>query len=156
MALPDPTGFPPGMDAAPEPLSDAMRQQLIEDLDRSRIGFGIASASTGEAFLRSATCGDEVRVQVSVEDGILVALNWQGHGCTVSTASASALCEVATGMPVAEFHRQFERFSDSVWNGVLPDDDLGDAAVFAGIGRLPLRGGCATLAWRAAAEAVAA
>ena len=139
-----------------EPLTEAMRQHLIEDLHRQRAGFGVAASVTGEAFLRTPSCGDEIRVQVSVVENTITALNWQGHGCIVSTAAASALSLEGVGLPVGLFAELAEKYRDSVWNGVLPDDDLGEAAVFVGMGRLPLRGRCATLAWNATAEAIAA
>lgn len=167
--------FAPGDDDS-APLSDLMRQQLIEDLHIARTGFGFADDTgeirfvmpssrpdirdgagevSAEAFVRSPACGDEVRVQLAVQDGLITRFNWQGHGCVVSTASASALAGMAIGLDVVEFAALAVKFSESVWRGIAPDSDLGDAAVFAGIGRIPLRGRCATLSWNATADALA-
>ena len=96
---------------------------------------------------------------------------WTGHGCTVSLASASALAELAAGLPVDEFAALRQRFEAAVLSRDQPagapvpvgpgfadavpvDPVLGDAVAFAGIGRLPLRAGCATLAWRAVTDAL--
>ena len=137
-----------------EPLSDGMRQQLLEDLHRARTGLGLAAVFDGESRLTSPTCGDEVTVRVSVVDGAIAELTWTGHGCTVSQASASALVPLATGLTVEEFASMATRFFATVEPGGTVDPGLGDAEAFVGIGRFPLRARCASLAWRATLQSL--
>lgn len=42
-------------------------------------------------------CGDEVRIDVRVNDGQVSAIAWSGHGCAISQASASILTELVDG-----------------------------------------------------------
>ena len=151
-------------------------EQLILDLHRRRTGFGAVPAGT--PTLRSPVCGDEITLHVSVVEGVIRSVDWTAHGCTVSLASASALAELAPGLPVADFEALRRHFENAVLFRGLPqgapqgepqgepladppsdyplavDPRLGDAVAFTGIGRLPLRAGCATLAWRAATAAL--
>lgn len=120
-----------------------MRQLIIEDLHRSRHGYGLADEFLGEASEISPACGDAVTVRVTA-DGF----TWQGNGCTVSMAAASALG--------ATSRERFDEVIDAYLLSVLPDGSPvdGDLEAFAGIGRFPLRARCATLAWRAAVGAL--
>ena len=121
-----------------------MRQLVIEDLHRARHGYGLSDDFTGEGSEISPACGDTVTVRVG-PDGF----TWQGNGCTVSMAAASAL-----GATTPD---DFLSLVDDYLVSVLPDGEPveGDLEAFAGIGRFPLRARCATLAWRAARAALA-
>lgn len=46
------------------------------------------------------SCGDRLTMEVSVKDGILEAVRFEGSGCAISQASASVLAEYAEGKPV--------------------------------------------------------
>ena len=139
-----------GAASADAPLGDAERSLLIEELERAAVGRGLSGSATATATLKSPSCGDEITVAVTVDDGRLSSLSWTGHGCTVSRASASALVTlVGDGMPVEQFRELAARFTATVQTDGIRDAELGDAEAFVGIGRFPLRGKCATLAWRA-------
>lgn len=47
-------------------------------------------------------CGDKVRLDLLVRDGIVEDLRWTGRGCTISQAATSMLTEALKGKPVAE------------------------------------------------------
>lgn len=136
----------------PEPL----RQALIAEHADARHGFGLAEPFTAESFQRSPTCGDEVTLRVLVDDERVAGVSWQGHGCTVSMASASVLTDVVAGLPVASARALVGRFTALVRPGGSAEEDpeLGDAVAFAGVGRYPLRARCAGLAWFALDDAL--
>ncbi len=94
-------------------------------------------------------CGDRVTVYVSVEDGEIRDVSFEGSGCAISTASASMMTEILRGKSVARARAIFERFHDLVTGrGDRPrDDELGKLAVFAGVRDFPIRVKCATLPW---------
>jgi nitrogen fixation NifU-like protein len=141
-----------------ETLDETERAALIEQLARSRDGFGFdgLDSVTRSAHRRSPTCGDEFTVRVLVVQDIIEQLRWEGHGCVVSTAAAGALAVVVPGLSRPSFLALAARYFESVQADGAPDAAFGDAEVFAGIGRYLLRAGCASIAWRAAVEAVAA
>ena len=141
----------------------SVQELLIVDLDKRRTGF--AEVGPGAITVRSPVCGDEVTVEARLDADRVSSLAWHGKGCTVSMASASALAGLAPGLTREEFASTYESFAALV-HGPPPSDDLerefdelpllGDAVAFAGIGRIPLRAGCASLAWRALERVLAA
>jgi nitrogen fixation protein NifU and related proteins len=136
-------------------LAEADRAELIEQFAAARVGDGLGDAPGAEAHRRSPACGDDVTVRVVLDDTRIADLRWVGHGCVVSTAAASALSATASSLVLDEFRALAERYLVTLDADALPDPELGDLEAFAGIGRYPLRAGCASLAWRAALEAVA-
>lgn len=47
-------------------------------------------------------CGDLVRIDLAIADGVVADARFEGHGCAVSQAAASMLLEEIVGKPVAE------------------------------------------------------
>ena len=93
----------------------------------------LASASHVEA-VRHPTCGDDVYLQLRVDDGHFVAEAWfDGRGCLVSQAAASILCETIEGRRVGDLR------------------DVTADAFLATLGTplTPARRACALLAWQA-------
>lgn len=50
-------------------------------------------------------CGDRIRVDVRVKDGVVADVGFSGHGCSVSQAAASMLCEHIAGRSLDEVKR---------------------------------------------------
>jgi nitrogen fixation NifU-like protein len=133
-------------------LVESDRAALIEELAKSRVGAGLGDVPGREAHRRSPACGDEVTVRIVLDGDVIEALRWDGHGCVVSTAAASALSTAAGGLSLDAFRRLADRYLATLDAEATPDPALGDLEAFAGIGRYPLRAGCASLAWRAALD----
>ena len=47
-------------------------------------------------------CGDVIRMDFKVSDGRIARVAFSGHGCSISQASASMLCEKLEGMALDE------------------------------------------------------
>jgi nitrogen fixation protein NifU and related proteins len=47
-------------------------------------------------------CGDEIRMDLKTQDGRVVEARFQGHGCSISQASASMLTEEIVGKTLEE------------------------------------------------------
>ncbi|MDP9381700.1 MAG: SUF system NifU family Fe-S cluster assembly protein [Chloroflexota bacterium] len=47
-------------------------------------------------------CGDEIRIDLTVRDGVVDDVKFSGRGCAISQASVSMLTEMIEGMPVDE------------------------------------------------------
>jgi nitrogen fixation NifU-like protein len=47
-------------------------------------------------------CGDQLRMDFRIKDGRIEAVRFSGHGCSISQASASMLCERIEGQPLEE------------------------------------------------------
>lgn len=47
-------------------------------------------------------CGDKIRIDMRVKDGRIEEIRFSGHGCSISQAAASMLCEKVQGMTLEE------------------------------------------------------
>lgn len=118
----------------------------------------------GESHQFNPTCGDEVTVRVEVsqnEPRRIERFIWDGHGCSISQASLSVMTDLVSGHTVDEALRLeglFRRLMASRGVGIDdPDaeDALGDAIVFRGVSRYPMRIKCALLGWEGMKDSVA-
>src|SRR4051794_37431537 len=138
-------------------VTPELRREILADHARRRTGFA-EPPSPGEwreARLRSPTCGDDLTVRVRIAGGQVVAVEWHGLGCEVSQASASMLAELVPGTRADGIGALAVRVAAVVQGPPGAEDpSLGDVEALAGVGRLPLRGRCALLAWNALRAAV--
>ena len=104
-------------------------------------------------------CGDEVQVNLRVEDGVIKDIGFEGHGCAISTASASLMTEALKGKTEAEAAALFEAVHDLLTDRDSDESDerserLGKLTVLGGVKDYPMRVKCATLAWHTLAAAL--
>jgi nitrogen fixation NifU-like protein len=50
-------------------------------------------------------CGDRIRMDLKVADGAIADIRFSGHGCSISQAAASMLCEAVQGKSLEEVKR---------------------------------------------------
>lgn len=97
------------------------------------------------------SCGDDITLSVKIEDGIIKDASFTGHGCAISQASTSLMCELIWGETVEDAKKQIETFLGMI-KGEVTDDEvledlLGDAVALKSISYMPQRVKCAVLAW---------
>ncbi|MEE1324814.1 MAG: SUF system NifU family Fe-S cluster assembly protein [Bifidobacteriaceae bacterium] len=114
----------------------------------------------GQSHQFNPTCGDEVLLRVEAKDGVIKSVEWNGHGCAISTASLSIMCELIEDRTIDEFTRLYQAFRklmDSRGRGVdEPTKDLlGDVVAFQSVSRFPMRIKCALLGWEAVKASLA-
>jgi nitrogen fixation NifU-like protein len=108
-------------------------------------------------------CGDEIRIDLSFEDGKVAAVAVEGQGCSISQASASMMSEAIKGKTREEITELIARFRGmmSLEGGVDPGLDpdrpgaaLGDMEALQGVRQYPVRIKCASLGWTVLQEAL--
>jgi nitrogen fixation NifU-like protein len=137
---------------------ESLYQQVIMDHAKNPHGVGLTGDAAGSSHQLNPTCGDEVTLELHVADGVVTAIRWEGHGCSISQASASLLSDLAAGLTVPELTERIDAFRELLRSRgtVEPDEDLlGDAIVLQGVSKYVARVKCAMLAWVAAEDAVA-
>lgn len=94
-------------------------------------------------------CGDEFFVHLTIEDGVIRDVGFEGAGCAISTASASLMTEALIGRTVAAAEALFSQVHELLTTDVKEeaDDALGKLCVLKGVKDFPMRVKCATLAW---------
>jgi nitrogen fixation protein NifU and related proteins len=85
-------------------MDDLYRDYILEHYKRPR-NFGELEPHDLEALEHNPLCGDELGVQIRVEDDRIADLRFQGHGCAISQAAASIASEELMGMDLAEVGR---------------------------------------------------
>ncbi|MGB0651656.1 MAG: Fe-S cluster assembly sulfur transfer protein SufU [Thermoplasmatota archaeon] len=127
-------------------------QQVIMDHNKHPRNRGPVEGADHHADGQNPLCGDTVTVHLKLAgDGQTVeAAGFEGHGCAISTASASMMTEALRGRPVDEAKALFDSFHALVTRDADKEPDtalLGKLKVFAGVGEFPARVKCASLAW---------
>ena len=137
-------------------LADLYQSVILEHYKNPR---NAAELSDYNRHIRldNPLCGDRVEVFINVEQEIVRELGHKSRGCAICVASASmmSLClhelQVAAALSLcAELRSAVEAPTGSDWPE-LPED----LAVFAQARAYPSRVQCVTLAWQAAAQALA-
>lgn len=111
--------------------------------------------ATHRAEGHNPLCGDHVVVTLCVQDGRIADVAFEGHGCAISTASASMMTEAVRGKSLEEAHGLFERLH-AVFTGSEGANDFGELEALVGVREFPMRVKCATLAWHALDAALTA
>lgn len=57
---------------------------------------------THEAFKANTTCGDEITMQILLEEGAIKEIKFNGKGCAISQASCSLLTDYLIGQSLTE------------------------------------------------------
>jgi nitrogen fixation protein NifU and related proteins len=132
-------------------------QEVILDHNRNPRNFGRLAHPNRVAEGYNPLCGDQLHLELRVEDDRLLELRFEGSGCAISTASASVMTELLTGLTLEQADALYHRFHTLVTKGATGEDldELGKLVVFGGVAEFPSRVKCATLAWhtlRAALE----
>ena len=97
------------------------------------------------------SCGDELTLQLRIEEGVIEEASFVGSGCAVSQASADMMADLITGETVEEAKRLVGLFLGMIKGEPLSEEDredLDEAAELDSISRMPARVKCAELAWR--------
>ena len=120
--------------------------------------------TAGESHQFNPTCGDEATIHVEVsrnEPRTINRIVWDGQGCSISQASLSVMTDLVQGSTVDDAMRLeslFHRLMSSRGAGLTDEEEneaLGDAVVFQGVSRYPMRIKCALLAWEGMKDSVA-
>ncbi|HEY8339678.1 MAG TPA: SUF system NifU family Fe-S cluster assembly protein [Egibacteraceae bacterium] len=100
-------------------------------------------------------CGDELDLFLRVRDGRIDEVVYDGEGCSISMASASAMTEAVTGRELADADDLAEAFRLMMHGeGLKREDDLLDGVAFQGVAKFPVRVKCALLGWMALKDAI--
>lgn len=129
-------------------LDDLYREVIMDHYQKPR-NQGELSGDARSVELRNPSCGDEIVLQLLVEDGVIKDVRFKGTGCSISMASASMMTDVIKGKTVAEANRLADAFREMVTGKEVDLDELGELESLHGVARFPARIKCATLAWQA-------
>ena len=141
---------------------DQLYREVILDHYRNPRHSGTLEEATAHADGHNPLCGDEIALDLVVEEDRVVAVAVSGRGCSISQASASMMADAIAGKTLSEIHDLERRFKAmmSIEDGGGTMDatglrNLGDLAALQGVRRFPVRIKCADLPWTTLDEALA-
>ncbi|GLR78502.1 SUF system NifU family Fe-S cluster assembly protein (plasmid) [Azospirillum oryzae] len=130
-------------------------QEVILDHGKNPRNFRHPDDANREAKGENPMCGDRFMVYLTLKDGVVDDVAFQGRGCAISTASASMMTELVRGKSAAEAEKLFHAFHElctqdepDIPEGV-DDETMEKLMVMSGVRQFPVRVKCATLAWHA-------
>lgn len=134
---------------------DDLYQELILDHYRRKRGEGTLEHPSVAVDQHNPLCGDEVHLELLVEDGRVADVAHTGQGCSISQASVSMMSEALRGKSLEEALGTVEHFRLVMHGDEHGDEDrLGDAIALEGVAKYPVRVKCALLGWMAAKDAI--
>jgi len=140
-------------------LEDLYRE-IILDHYRTPRNRGELDAPAVSAEGHNPLCGDEIRISVSVQDGVVTDVRFSGSGCSISQSSASMMTSAIKGKPVEQVKSIVRRFKqmmtiDEEDSEIDESINLGDLEALQGVVKFPVRIKCATLGWNTLLDALA-
>ena len=103
------------------------------------------------------SCGDEITLELQVEEGKVKDAAFTGAGCAISQASTDIMIDLMRGKSVEEARGLTEKFIGMIKREITDEaelEDLDEAVALKNIANMPARVKCALLAWRTMREAL--
>ena len=95
-------------------------------------------------------CGDEITLELKMNNNVIEDMAFSGHGCAISQASTSIMIDTLKGKTVGEAKEIIKIFIDMIKRETKNEEDLKkleDAIAFRNVSNMPARVKCALLAW---------
>jgi nitrogen fixation NifU-like protein len=138
---------------------DALYQEVILDHYKHPQHKGLLSTYDSQVHHVNPSCGDEITLNITLEDASISSLSWDGVGCSISQASVSIMSDLVIGKSVDDARVILDSFVELMQSKGLKTGDaeiLEDAVSLAGVSKFPARIKCALLGWMAYKDAVLA
>ncbi len=135
---------------------DNLYQEVILDHYKHPQNKKLSANFDAQVHHVNPSCGDEIDLNLSIVDGVITSISWDGVGCSISQASVSILTELLIGKQVTKAYSIFDHFVALMQSKgtVAGDEDvLEDALALAGVSKYPARIKCALLGWMAFKDA---
>lgn len=102
------------------------------------------------------SCGNEITLNLMIENGVIKDGSFTGSGCAVSQASADIMLDLVIGKSTDEALRLNELFMKMIRGEADDDeiDELEEAGALSDISHMPARVKCALLGWRTMTEMI--
>lgn len=137
---------------------DEVNRYIVEDHCRNPRNIDPISDYNAEANIDNPFCGDEVTVQLRMDDDRVSAICVHGSGCAITQASASMMGELVEGKRRSEVANSATIMRRMLTEGQEPNADeadaIGDAISLRDVSRFPIRIKCALLAWATLEDAI--
>lgn len=135
---------------------DNLYQEVILDHYKNPQNKKLSSHYDAQVHHVNPSCGDEIDLNISISDGVITAITWDGVGCSISQASVSILSDLLVGKTLVNAYQIYDEFvalMQSKGTVAGNEEHLEDAVALAGVSKYPARIKCALLGWMAFKDA---
>ncbi len=129
-------------------------QEVILQHSKRPKNFGPLEQATHTAEGRNASCGDELQVQLVVEDEAIREIKFTSSACAICTASASLMTGEVKGLSHNQALSKASDFRKMIIEGTPPEGLSDRLKILEGVHHFPQRVKCATLPWETLAAAL--
>lgn len=129
-------------------------QEVIFDHNRNPRNFGPLEGASHSADGHNPLCGDQLTVYANVVNNVVQDVSFVGHGCAISTASASLMTEAVKGQTIERAEELFKGIHLMLTEQHPEGVDFGKLEVLSGVREFPARVKCASLAWHTLHNAI--
>jgi nitrogen fixation NifU-like protein len=138
------------------PQLHSLYQQLILEHYRNPRNKAELPEKTLEVHLANPVCGDEIRLQLRIEDDRIADAKFVGSGCSISQAAVSMMTTLLKGRSLEEADGLAKRFTQMMHGDqdAAKDKALGDLRALQGVSKFPVRIKCALLGFDALQQAL--
>lgn len=135
---------------------DELYRRVIMDHYKNPRNRGALDEDSVTVNLNNPTCGDRIRLQLQMEDGVVKLAKYTGEGCSISMSSASMMTDAIRGKTLDEALGMAEKFSALMQGQPVDFEEYEDLEALSGVSKFPARIKCATLAWNALRKGIEA
>jgi nitrogen fixation NifU-like protein len=135
---------------------DNLYQEVILDHYKNPQNKKLSPNYDAQVHHVNPSCGDEIDLNITIKDGAVTSITWDGVGCSISQASVSILTDLLIGKSIADAYEIYDEFVALMQSkGTITgnEDLLEDAVALAGVSKYPARIKCALLGWMAFKDA---
>ncbi len=138
------------------PQLNSLYQQLILEHYRNPRNKAELEEKTVEIHMANPVCGDEIRLQLRIEDDVIEEAKFVGQGCSISQAAVSMMTTLLRGRSLDDADALARRFTELMHGDetAAKDKALGDLRALQGVSKFPVRIKCALLGFDALQEAL--
>ncbi len=129
---------------------DELYNDLIMEHSMSKKNRKNLDSPTCSMLGHNPNCGDEIKLEAIVENGIIVDMSYDGHGCAISQSSTSIMIDTLKGKSVEEAKKIISIFIKMIKREKLTNEEfklLKNARAFQNVANMPARVKCALLSW---------
>ena len=136
---------------------DSIYTDLIAEQSRNTANKHHLEAPTVTLKGRNPSCGDEITLELRVENGVIADASFTGIGCAISQASTSMMIDLIKGESVEQAKHLIELFLGMIKREITDEDaleELDEAMALKNISNMPARVKCAVLSWHTLEDAL--
>ncbi|NMB20420.1 MAG: SUF system NifU family Fe-S cluster assembly protein [Firmicutes bacterium] len=137
-------------------LSALYTELILEHSQKSEHKRQLKTSTCSERG-HNPSCGDDITIELLVEDGKIVDAAFTGSGCAISQASTSMMIDLIKGRSAEEAQTLANIFLGMIKREISSEAELElleEAIAFQNVSNMPARVKCAVLAWHTLTEAM--